>query len=300
MLSAQAGQSYRQLTQKHPGWLQVPGALVRPDCVHEIPEGAAVNFSDDDRSGDDVTLNGQIIAHYDPCPEAPIDTRHLVQEPTTGNGWVQASQWDVPLKSGDNIDWMQGYWIVPSIPKTNGALVYLFNGIEPTGGGVIMQPVLQHGSNGAFGGNYWVIASWLAKQTSSNSYYSKPLGVNPGDLLVGTTEQTGASGGKLYYLVDAYDSNTGANTRLSVWSTGHQWVWAYAGVLEAYYVTSCSEYPASGVTNFFAISVAHGYPNLDYFNPLGFYGAEYDYFGHGGPQCNFNVKVAGSSSTLYF
>jgi len=38
MLSAQAGQSYRQLTQKHPGWLQVPGALVPPTACTRSPK----------------------------------------------------------------------------------------------------------------------------------------------------------------------------------------------------------------------------------------------------------------------
>ena len=28
------------LSKAHPDWIQVPGALIRPDCVHEIPKGA--------------------------------------------------------------------------------------------------------------------------------------------------------------------------------------------------------------------------------------------------------------------
>jgi hypothetical protein len=297
--SAQAGQTYSQLKAEHPGWVQVPGALASPDCVHQIPSGATVDVSDRPTSGD-VTLNGKLIAHYNTCAEASIPTRHVVQDPGTGNGWVEASQWEVSLKSGDNIDYIYGYWSVPSIPETYGALIFLFNGIEPTKQGWIMQPVLQYGDNGNFGGDYWVLASWLV-HSNTDYFVSSPIGVNPGDTIGGFTWQTGVSGNTQDYLVDASDQTTGQNTTLSVWTTGNQWNWAYAGVLEAYNVTSCSEFPSgsNGIAAFVDTHVYHGYPKLDYINPE-FYGAEYDYFGGGGPQCNFSVTVSGSSSSLSF
>ena len=64
--SAQAGKTYNQLKAEHPGWVQVPGALTSPDCVHQIPSGATVDESDGPTAGD-VTLNGKLIAHYDTC-----------------------------------------------------------------------------------------------------------------------------------------------------------------------------------------------------------------------------------------
>jgi hypothetical protein len=300
MLSAQVGQSYRQLTAAHPGWVQVPGELIRPDCIHQIPAGAKVNISDDPQAGDDVILNGEVIAHYDACPEEPIPTRHLGPDPgPTGNGWVEDSQWDVSLKKGDNVEWIQGYWVVPSAPKTNGALIYLFNGVEPqvNSGSWIMQPVLQYGVGHAGGGNYWAMASWLV---GSKAYFSTLTPVNTGDVLIGTTQETGDAGGKLHYLIDAYDDTTGSNSQLSVWSKGIQWAWAFAGVLEAYGVKSCSDFPASGSVDFYGTSVAHGYPSFNYYGSLGFYGALDNYSGKGGPSCGFSVTVSGSSSTLNF
>jgi hypothetical protein len=297
MASAQAGKTYRQLRAEHPGWVQVPGALARPDCVHQVPAGATVDASDGPTSGD-VILNGQVIAHYDTCAEASIPTRHLVQDPGTGNGWVEASQWDVSLKSLDNIDYLYGYWTVPSIPKTSGALIFLFNGVEPEGGGWIMQPVLQYGDNGAFGGDYWVLASWLV-HSNTDYFVSSPIGANPGDTILGSLWQTSISGGTLGYDIAATDRTSNQSSTLSITATGYHWVWAYAGVLEAYNVTSCSEFPggSSGSEGFVKTHVAHGYPYLDYINPEAFYSAEYNY---GGPSCNFKVDVSGSSSTLYF
>jgi hypothetical protein len=154
-LSTYAMAQERTVTMDHPGWVQIPGELIRPDCVHEIPNGARVEVENGQVTGD-VTLNGARIAHYDACPEDAIITRprgrteNLSNTPGTGNGWVEASLWDVSLSSSDNIDYVAGIWTVPSYPSSNGALIYLFNGIVPSSDNWILQPVLQYGSNGAF------------------------------------------------------------------------------------------------------------------------------------------------------
>src|SRR5271154_1447397 len=64
---AQAQTDASQIALQHPGWIQVPGALVRPDCVHVIAKGAGPRIEDGRDTGD-VSLNGIVIAHYDPCP----------------------------------------------------------------------------------------------------------------------------------------------------------------------------------------------------------------------------------------
>jgi hypothetical protein len=58
-----------QSLNSHPGWVQVPGELIRPDCVHQIPKGSRVTIKDGKVTGD-VTLGGVKIAHYDPCPRS--------------------------------------------------------------------------------------------------------------------------------------------------------------------------------------------------------------------------------------
>jgi hypothetical protein len=295
--STQAGKSYLQLKQEHPGWLQIPGKLIRPDCVHEVPNGAQIEIGEDGKPTGDVTMNGEVIAHYDACPEAPIDTRHVAnagsRTPGTGNGWVEAAQWDVSLNPGDNIDLMQGFWTVPSAPSENGATIFLFNGLEPSSQSWIMQPVLQYGGSAAGGGNYWAIASWLV---GSSAYHSPLENVNAGDFLFGYTEMTGTSGSDLDYKIEGQDLTTGAYSWLTVNTWGLQWTWAYNGVLEAYNVTSCAEFPSSNPDLFFFAEVTHGYPSYDSLSP-GFYGATYSY---GGPSCGFDAYVSGSSTDLYY
>jgi hypothetical protein len=289
----------------HPGWVQAPGMLIRPDCVHEIPNGAKVEMVDDQITGD-VTLNGALVAHYDPCPEDGVLTRPrgrtkaLAHAPGTGNGWVEASQWETPIGSGDNIDYLGGSWTVPTYPAANGALIYLFNGIEPSAFNWILQPVLQYGSNGSFGGNYWVIASWLVGPNNF-VFHSQPQIVHPGNVIYGYTELYGTSAGNQEWQVVAEDTSTGvASWFTHTTSTSLHWNWAFAAVLEAYNVTSCSEFPASGDAAFTLPaaypSPAHGFPSYLGISPQGWFGAVYPY---GGPACGFNV-FSGKTSTLVF
>jgi len=299
VLNAQAPKSYTELKAEHPTWMQIPGKLMRPDCVHQVPSGAEVELDSNGNVTGDVKMNGQLIAHYDPCPEEAIDTRFVgsqgEQVPSTGNGWVEASQWQLKLKSTDNIDDLAGYLHVPSSPQETGALVYLFNGIEPAGGNWIMQPVLQWGNNGGFGGDFYVFASWLVGPFGA--LVSDPINVNVGDGLVGVTGQNGVTDTTLSYFVTSEDNATNP-AQLSVLQvsspTSLHWVWGYAGVLEAYRVSSCSQFPSSKASNFYQTKIAHGYPAFDFFDPQGFHGVQYNFTG--GPKCNYSVSVSGLAS----
>jgi len=313
MLCAQTAKSYSQLKAEHPGFIQIPGRLIRPDCVHEVPSGAQIEFGSDGNPTGDVTMNSKVIAHYDSCPEESIDTRHLGsqggQSPNPsgyGDGWVEASQWELLLGDSDNIAQLYNYWYVPAPPAESGALVFMFNGIEPSGSSWIMQPVLQWGNNGNFGGDYYTFASWLVGPESSGvAWYSTPNVVSPGDYLFGNSAQDGVTGSTLYYYIAAADLTVHEQSVLNFTSTGYHWVWAFAGVLEAYYVTSCSQYPSPlgggpEETHFRQTVVGHNYPNTEYYNTQRFYGQQYDYFGSGGPQCGFSVSVSGTTSLLTY
>ena len=292
-----------QAKAEHPDWVQIPGKLVRPDCVHVLPKGATVEIDSDGNLTGNVTMDGEFLAHYDACPEKAIATRphvarqnngtsSLVQAPSTGNGWVEDDQWDVPLSSSDNIDYMQASLVVPSYPSLSGALIYLFNGISDSNEQVIIQPVLQYGSNNLFGGNYWGIASWIV---GPDSYYVSPLEtVNPGDVLLGYTQMTSISGNTLYWTSVAKDQTSGAYSYIKVWTSGYHFTWAYRGVLEAYNVNYCANFPASGRAVFGNPIVDHDFP---YYRGLTqqWKGA---IFGYGGPSCRFAVVAA--SGTLDF
>jgi len=286
----------------HAGWMQIPGELIRPDCVHEIPTGATVevhNSDEDDQIAADVILNGALIAHYDACPEEAIVTRPrartegLARTPGTGNGWVEADQWNVPLATNDDIDYLAGSWTVPAYPAENGALIYLFNGIEPANATWILQPMLQYGASPAGGGDYWAVASWLV---SSNQAFHSPLEtVYPGNSIKGYMEMTGTSGSANYWEIEAKDTTTGADSYLSVHLAGQHWTRAYAGVLEAHNITSCAQFPANGREVFRGSVVNHGFPA---YTPPSSHGWRETIYPYGGPSCHFGVVAA--SATLSF
>lgn len=307
--AAQAQTNGREAIMDKSHWVQIPGELIRPDCVHAVPNGATVEVGSDGQPTGDVTLKGVLIAHYDACPEQPIITRHsgsqsagqggvgnesLAHTPGTGNGWVEASVWNLPLSAKDNIDYMAGTWIVPSYPSESGATIFLFNGIEPKAENWIMQPVLQYGVSAAGGGNYWTIASWLVGPSSA---YVSPLEITyPGDSIFGYTEMTATSGSTKYWQIEAKDQTTGYYSWLDVHTSGQHWTWGLAAVLEAYSVTSCSQFPANGRATFYNSTVDHGFPYYDVESGNGWVGYIYNY---GGPSCHFTV-IASEESTLDF
>src|SRR5262249_1923004 len=76
-------------TQIPAGYVRTPGGWTHPSCIHEVPNGATV----DAQSGD-VTMNGTLIAHHDPCPFAPIPASRIGLSATPGGpasfgGWVE-------------------------------------------------------------------------------------------------------------------------------------------------------------------------------------------------------------------
>jgi len=315
-------------TLDHPGWVHIPGELINSACVHEIPSGARVEVNGNGQMTGDVTLNGAPYAHFAACPDAPVVTRPQGNAPSvftpclgltpcpdgTANGWVEAAAWNVSLASTDNIDYLSGAWIVPAgpcpviasditpncagaIPNTEDhAVIYLFNGIEPSTQTWILQPVLQYGDNGLFGGDYWALASWIVGPDFA--FYGRPQTVYTGDSITGTVQMLGVNtnNGTLYWQVTATDTSTSATSMIEGSTAGLHWTWAYAGVLEVYDLTSCEEYPSSHHTVFSNTVVDHGFSFLTPVNPQ-----EWGDMGYspGGPSCGYSV-TAGSPSTLYY
>jgi hypothetical protein len=186
---------------------------------------------------------------------------------------------------------------VPPAPAENGGLIYLWNGIEDSSEDWVLQPVLQYGENPlSMGGNYWVIASWLL----GNNYvfHSGAEKVNPGDDIFGYTEITGTTGSTLDWKVNASDLTSGAYSWITATSSGLHWTWAFGGVLEAYNVTSCSQFPSGGQAVFNDYGPYHGFPNYSGISPLGWYGKQYDWTE--GPNCGFKVGLNGDTTTLSF
>jgi hypothetical protein len=295
--SAQAQTDASQLALQHPGWIQVPGALVRPDCVHRIPKGAGPRIENGRDTGD-VSLNGIVIAHYDPCSEdATIRFAQKSSESaidnSTGSGLVEASYWDdTSLGSSDNIDEVANLLTVPSKPTKNGGLVLLYNGIEDSTEKYVFAPTLQYGKNFGEGGNYWSIIAYFV--TPSNTYLSPAEKVNGGDSLSLFTYIYAKSGSTYDWLVEVLDETTSAYTYQDDTSTGLHFDFAISGALTVASLTSCSEFPATKAV-FTGTVVDHDYPSFKKLTPK-WVGSTYAY---GGPSCSFSV-TPGTKTTLKY
>src|SRR5205814_5523532 len=120
---------------------------------------------------------------------------------------------------------------------------YTFPGLQSSA--YIIQPVLQYGDNGSFGGSWWSMASWHCNATSSDCIHSTPLTTEVGRTMYGTVFATNCSGGNCWWVITTQD-DAGAQTTLTVFDTQDYRV-ANGGAVEVYNVSECNQYAGTGV-----------------------------------------------------
>jgi hypothetical protein len=149
-------------------------------------------------------------------------------------------------------------WQVPPPPPTTGSqTVFIFNGLLDAARGSILQPVLQWGESEAGGAAFWTISCWYVSRSGQASYRDL-VPVMEGDRLVGTIELTGSSGNRFSYRCsfEGFDSLT-----LAV-SSAPELVIA-TETLEAYRISTCTDYPNTPETIMGSIALAAGGVGVD-------------------------------------
>lgn len=163
------------------------------------------------------------------------------QAPTV-NGWVENSSRNAP--AGSWFSAAYSAWYVPNNPSSQSSqLVYYFPGFQNTSGTLsIIQPVLQWGNNGWFGGNYWSIASWYV-DVSGVAVYSTPKTTTSGNIIDGTMVASSCTvGGSCTWNITTAVRGTATTTTLTR-TPGLVYTWAAPAALEAYNLTACNQYP---------------------------------------------------------
>lgn len=165
------------------------------------------------------------------------------------NGWVESSSDD----SHGALQWISANWQVPAAPAIAGSqVVYYFPGIEDINNvQTIVQPVL-----GWFSGG-WSIASWNCCK-DGNVTHSAIIPVNAGDELYGYTYGTNCDGNGQCpsWTIYTQDQTNNTSTTLNSSSFGQVFNWSFGGVLEAYGIQHCAQYPANGSLAFTNIVTA--------------------------------------------
>lgn len=279
-----------------PGKVRTPAGEFDRACAHEIPHGGVVDMEGN------VTLDGKAVAHFAKCLAAqamvmPRITEPGLQPPTT-NGWVEASWANATTISGlTYFNQLNAQWTVPSAPSVAaGQLIYIFPSVEANGAS-ILQPVLQWGNNGWFGGNYWTLASWYVN--SAGAWFSTPVTVAAGDTIAGYMRLTnGANSGYDLWVVNGTDTTNGASSGTGFQTPKTPFNSAQQGVLEVYNVSACTSYPAAGDVIFTNVTATQAGPSWNNYNAVspGWFAAYWS----ATPSCSFSVSNFSQGTTLFF
>ena len=229
-----------------------PGGYRHPSLVHHVDAGHAVQFTEGRAQLRNLATDALIEL-----------SQHMIQPgevPGFGNGWIADAFW---LNStGNPVTSFKTTWQVPPPPATNsGQTIFLFNGIDPVNPSqAILQPVLQWGPSHAGGGAFWSVASWYVLG-NGQAFFTTPVPVNPGDVLVGLMTLTGQSNGLFSYRVE-FQGIPG--TQLPVQNIA-ELVWCNE-TLEAYNINACSDYPNTDLTAMQSIQLQTGdtTPNVNW------------------------------------
>ena len=233
-----------------------PGGARARSLVHEIKTGTVLDGTAGSHrmlqpSGTVLADFGHIALRTTGVPLMPLNVvRPPPVSPAFGSGWITNTGWT--NTTGTPVSLFSTTWVVPPAPSTqSGQLLYLFNGIQNST--MIYQPVLQWGSNGAFGGNNWCVASWYADGQGGQAFHSTPVNVNVGDTLVGIMTLTGQSSQGLSY--DCVFQGI-PNSNLTITNV-EELTWCVE-TLECYSITKCSDYPNTNKTAMRAIEIKTG------------------------------------------
>lgn len=186
-----------------------PFGPIDAGCVHRLGPGELI--------GDELA----------PCGAARAQT--------TTQGWVE----DYALSTDYKIGAISAEWIVPKTPaKVRGQIIYLFPGLMDSENPLtIAQPVLSFGGDIA---GAWTIAAWDCCK-SGNVFESQFVRVYPGDLIHGTI-QVWTPSLMTITIEDVTRKKHVALDQAPIFAQSFDL--AFAGAIEAYGVSECSEYPA--------------------------------------------------------
>jgi hypothetical protein len=221
-----------------------PGGVRPKSMVHEVKPGQIVD------------LDGATLKRFDLATRKFIEPLGVNADvkakaavlPALGSGWITFGSY--VENSSNIINFMTTTWTVPPAPtKSDGQVIFLFNGLQDSPVTHILQPVLQWGVSADGGGAKWSVASWFV-DSSNNAFKTTLVDVNPGDTLTGVMRMTSNSAGKFNYTCEF--SNI-ANTSLTV-NNVNQLVMPVE-TLECYSITECRDYPNAISTSMRGISV---------------------------------------------
>ena len=280
------------------GYVITPFGYFHPSCVLKVAGGETLLAGGRILQRVDGTLESIPACqypHYAASGKILAAGATKVESPTI-SGWVESASVTTSTSYGEIV----ATWIVPPAPASNnGQTVFFFPGMEDANDVVsIIQPVLQYGSSEAGGGNNWAIASWNCCP-SGTADYSTLVSVNSGDVIQGTVKSTCSAGTESCskWNITTADETSGQSTALSNSpSEGQTFNWAFGGVLEAYNIAQCSDYPPNGALSFYNLAL-YDYNFNQISNPSW---SLTDWVSGDTPQCSYGGQVTPTQVTIEY
>jgi hypothetical protein len=276
-----------------------PAGYFHPSCVVHLAKGDVLHKDEKTIQHANARVDSVPVCHYAHFKrngERVVgDERGVrgVRPPTISHAWIEYASTTTSSSYGE----LGADWNVPSAPSaSDGQTIYLFPGLEDYADVVtILQPVLGWNSDYA---NAWGIASWNCC-VSGTVFEATPTRVNVGDKIAGYMWDNCAAGTLSCSSWDVLteDLTTGNYSELvGTSSQGQTFNWAFAGALEVYNVSRCSDYPAGGSLAFYDLELYDDNFSL-YSNP----GWSFTNASSGlTPQCGYGATLSPATVTLYY
>ncbi len=282
------------------GYVITPSGYFHPSCVQQLAEGdtllsdkLAIQHAD----GAIEKVKACEYPHYAPGGESAAQACQGI----TNANWLEAAC--VTTSTATPYGELTAIWTVPPAP-TNSTncqafpntcqTVFFFPGFAHNPATTILQPVLAWNNYRSFPGQ-WAIASWNCCLSGKN-IHSTPVGVNPNDKIKGFIRSTCSAGTATCptWKVTTTDAtfNPPKSTTFPITGNAETFNWAFAGVLEAYNITECDDYPQSGQLTFSGVAL-YDY-NFNRVSPLwsDFINTSFT------PQCGYVVRSAATQAML--
>jgi hypothetical protein len=234
------------------GYVITPFGYFHSSCVQVLKAGERMLADHRVQRADgsiEASIASCVYPHFTPtgtsvsltAPQTGNTSRSSTAESPEVNGWVENTNVTTGSPSS-SYGALVARWTVPPRPRgEDGQVLFFFPGLEDINDQQtsILQPVL-----GLYG-SQWTIASWNC--CLSGIVVSSPaVNVEPGDRIYGSMTNTCPTGtlSCATWNVLSLDLSTGQSTVLAdTPSDGQVFNWAFGGVLEAYYVVRCDDYP---------------------------------------------------------
>ena len=182
---------------------------------------------------------------------------------------------------------MSATFRVPEAPRRGGQLLYFFPALESaSGGGRIIQPVLR------FYDGAWSIASHSVANGEDD--HSAVVSTEAGHAIRGTLRSSSCDAdGSCMWTITTADVTSGETTTLTE-KDSTAYTLYFAGAVEGYHVTSCSQYPGDGAVRFENVAVYDEKGDELPIAPDRWTSTD------ASPECGFGTAVRESTVTFFF